>query len=215
MQQTGSPALREGLTFGILLGAILVIAGALSILVSASLGAIATIVTIVVSLACYIWAGVRASAKTGTVSTGLVAGLWTGVISSVINLIVIGILVVVDADTIRERAQQAVDAAHLNVTYSNSAVVGLQIGGLVLGLVIAALIGLGFGAIGGAIGKGRAPMAQLPYQEAMYQGIQVPAAGYPQYPQQVPPPYPPAAPYPPQYPPQGPQAPQPPQGPQQ
>jgi hypothetical protein len=188
--QPRNPAVREGLMFGGGLGVLFVLNFLLSTL--AGIGLL-SIVLYLVALAAYLFAGMRAGQATGRVSSGLIAGLVTGLVSSVINAVVVVALSFAFVDKLRTIEQQAADAVSKSfgstpITYTNSIVITGQIVSVLLGAVVATAIGLGLGALGGNIGKGRAPLPQQAYQESLYQGIPVPQPPG-QYP---PPPYPPA-----------------------
>ncbi len=172
---TGRPALRQGLLFGIVLGLILAVINVVTSF--ANLGSASIIISIVIfllSLVVYFFAGMRASQQTGKVSTGLLAGLWAGLVSSLISFIATFIITLSTIDTIRARAQAAIDQQHVQFHYTNSilitsvAVFGL----LTVGFYI--LVGLGMGAAGGAVGKRRANIPVQTYQEAMFQPPQPP-----------------------------------------
>jgi uncharacterized membrane protein len=151
--RTGNPALREGLTFGIGLGVVETI---LSIIDQyARLGLIMTLIELIVAVVAFWLAGSRASRQTGSVGTGAVAGLLTGLISAIITFAISMIFVVLQADSLRQAAQNAANQTHLSVQYTN----GMVIGGAVVGYVILAVlllaIGAAVGAIAGAVSRNR------------------------------------------------------------
>jgi hypothetical protein len=197
-QSSGSPALRFGALFGVGWGVLLIANFYVSQTQSIRLTGV---IALILSLVVYLVPGILASSQTGKVPTGLLAGLFTGLFSALVNLI--GVIVILFTDTalvdaIRNQLNQTAQTVGSPVTYSNSGVIGIEIGVLVFGLVAAAVVGLGMGALGGVIGKSRAPQPQTPYQESMYPGYPPPpygAPGYPQYPQgQMPGAYPPPPP---------------------
>lgn len=193
-------ALRIGLLFGVCLGVIMIAIGLVQHFVN-GLGFL-SFVSILVGLVAYFFAGFRASGQSGKISTGLLAGMWTGIISSVLNGIVSVIVAIPNLPEATAAANKAIvdSGAQSNFRYTDTTTL-LVVIGVVIGLaILGSAIALGVGAIGGAVGKGRAPLPQQAYQESMYQS---PMAGYPPqpgYPQQPQGGYPG---YPPQQPPQG------------
>lgn len=174
MQSSVSPrkvAQREGLVFGVGLGILLCLNYLLS--VYASFGF--TLITWLVGLGAYFWAGMRAGKVARITSAGLLAGLFTGVISSVINLIVVLPVTLINVDKLRIAAQKIADQVKNNHThYTNSSYINIVVLGLIVGIVLAALFGIGLGAAGGAVGRARAPLPTQTYQESLYQGTQPP-----------------------------------------
>ncbi len=177
LKRGGSPALKYGILFGILLGAFQVV---LSLLTNyLNLGSFALfvgILGIVVALIVYLLAGIRASRETGRVGTGAFAGLWTGVVSVIISILGGILLASLNLGTLRQqtaaatqatanRLHQAIPATPDQLLLSTAALTGLA------GLILAIVIGLIFGAIGGAIGKGRASRRTLVAQEATYRDV--------------------------------------------
>ena len=157
-----NPALRQGLNFGIILGIILL---AVSFIGINNL----TFTVILCLLAAFI-AGMRASQETGRIATATLAGLWTGLIGTFIPSIILMLLFLINIDTYRKNAQTAANQQHLHITYTNS----LLLEGLLINYVLLLLVGVLFGACGGALGGifGRR-RAQIPpveeSQEAMFE----------------------------------------------
>lgn len=192
---TGNPALRFGAIFGLTWGVVLVANYYASQQLSIGWSGLAAVV---ISLLVYLVAGMLAAQQTGKVSTGLVAGLFTGIFSSLINVVGVVVILILNPSIVnkaRQVAQQTVQSAGANFTYTNSMIIGFAVVGLILGLLLAGGVGLGMGALGGVIGRSRAPQAQVPYQDSMHLGMMPPtpygAPGYPQYPQGQMPAYPP------------------------
>lgn len=171
----GSPALLTGLLFGVILGIV-------EIALSFLLGGVGLILNFLLFLFLTGYAGYRASGRTGKVSTGLVAGLFAGLVSSVIACIPLLIYYLTNIDSFRAQLQQQMQTSNVyqGFTLTNNLVIVTVILFLLLIVAGATLIGLGIGSIGGAIGKGRAPLSQMPQ----------PPSYIPPYPQQgfVPPP---------------------------
>lgn len=179
MSRPANPAVRQGLIFGAILAVLLVLNALLSIYLGLVVTAISSIIVILVCAAAYIVAGMRAAQQTGQVNTGLLAGLITGAFSSLINAIVTVVLVIALVDTVRKSAQatsnQLLKANHLpTVTLTNSQVIASQVQNVIIGLIIASVLGLGLGALGGLIGRSRAKLPEQVYQESMYGGLQQP-----------------------------------------
>jgi hypothetical protein len=166
--RSGSPALRQGLIFGIIL-AVAIIAFSF---ISDFLGSI--LISDLLGLAIYVviglLAGRRASSKTGRIGTGVLAGLLAGLIGSIISSILPLALTFSNLDQARQGFQQAANQAGLHVTYTNDLVIQTVVLQLVFAAVLAALLTLGGGALGGYFGRGRAPVPQQQeYQEAMFE----------------------------------------------
>lgn len=163
--QKSNPALRYGLLFGIILGAI-------EFVLYLALANIGFLIALLFYLGLVGFAGYRASARTGKVSTGLVAGLLAGLFSSVIASIATFFFLLPHIDTLRQLLQQ--QASTLNqgnsITYTNTLVTEGLIVALIIVVVISTVVALGIGALGGAIGKGNAPVQQPPYPPYPYGG---------------------------------------------
>jgi len=191
---TGRPALREGLLFGLALGVLSLIVHLIAAFAHTSLlESIYGFIEFVLMLVVAIIAGIRASAKTGKVSSGLLAGFLAALISTLLSSIGTLIFDLENLSSLVQAADQQAKALGSPVTYTNNLIISGAIASVVIYTLLFAAIGLGMGAIGGAIGRGRAPKPQTPYQESMY-----PGGGYPGA---YPPPMPPGAGYPPQQPP--------------
>ena len=156
--RSGSPALQNGLLFGVILGAI-------EVVLSLTLGNVGFLICLIFYLGIIGFAGYRASARTARVSTGLVAGLLAGLFSSIIGSLGLFLYLLPNLDTLRQQLQQ--QAATLNqgvvINYTNNVVIGLVVFLLVIMILGSSLLALGIGAIGGAIGKGKAPVPHYPY----------------------------------------------------
>jgi len=179
--RTRRPSVQQGLIFGIIVGVLLVINEILTNLANfgaiypaaiSSLILIIYAILVLVGLFVYAVAGFRASAQTGRIAPGTIAGLIAGVIGGIIGFIVTLIIAIATASTAAQRAQALANQAHVHFQYTSSIIITAALGVALFGL--AATIGLGaaFGAIGGSIGRRRAP--QVPYQEQFYQGTPPP-----------------------------------------
>ncbi len=195
--RTGNPALQNGLLFGIILGVI-------EVIFSLTLGSIGFVICLVLYLGLVGFAGYRASARTGKVSTGLVAGLFVALFSSFIGSLGLFVYTLPNVDALRQALQQQANTLNqgVSINYTNSVVIGLLVLLLVLLILASSVLALGIGAIGGAIGKGKAqvqPSAYPPYPNAGQYPEQkyMPPPAYP--PQEYVPPqaYPPPQHYPP------------------
>ena len=194
-QTRGNPALQNGLLFGIILGVI-------EVLFSLTLGNVGFMICMIIYLGMVGFAGYRAAARNGKVSTGLVAGLLVGLFSSIIGSLGLFIYTLPNIDVLRQELQRQANTLNqgIAINYTNNVVIGLLALLLVILILASSLLGLGIGAIGGAIGKGNAPAQPTPYPPYPYPGQ------YPD-PRYMPPPaYPPQEYTPPQmYPPPSPQ----------
>lgn len=175
MQQTvtrarSSPAIRQGLIFGVIIGVVQIIIGLIN--TATNLGALSyifTILSIIIALVGYLLAGIRSARQTGRVSTGLLAGLLAGIIGSIISFGATLVITLVTIDSIRVAAQKLADQNHVNFHYTNAILIsGITIYGMGA-VILAGIIGLAVGSIGGAIGRGRATVPVQGYQEAMFQ----------------------------------------------
>ena len=187
-----------GLLFGVILGVILIVllfAGRLL-----NVGFLFFILGIILSLVAYFFAGFRGSSQSGKVSTGLLAGMWTGLISMVMGSVAIVVIVLPDLPAVTSQANQGIidQGGGTSFRYTDTALLAVFIVVLLVLTIIGSAIALGVGAIGGAAGKGRAPMSQQAYQESFYQspmgGYPPPQPGYPQQSQGGYPGYPPQQP---------------------
>jgi hypothetical protein len=170
--QPRNPAVREGLIFGAGLAVLLVINSVLSIYANIGWG---QFITLLAGIGAMLFAGVRAGQATGRVNAGLIAGLVTGLFSSAVNLVVVMALTLVNVDKVRQTMQTAADAVGgAKLHYTNQMAVGLSLLGLVIDLIVASLIGLGLGWLGGRIGSDRAALPTQVYQESLYQGMPQP-----------------------------------------
>ena len=175
MQSSATPAKvaqHEGLVIGVALGLLLCLNFLLS--VYANFGF--TLITWLVGLAAYFWAGMRAGKTSHVTSSGLLAGLFTGVISSVINLVVVLPFTLLNVTKLRVAAQKALDqqVKTPHIHYTDASFIKTVIFGLVIGIVLAALFGIGLGAAGGALGRARAPLPAQQYEESLYQSPEQP-----------------------------------------
>ncbi len=177
IERRGSPALKYGILFGILLGAFQVV---LTLVTNyLNLGSFALYVTgagFVLALIVYLLAGIRASQETGMTGTGAFAGLWTGVVSAIIGFAGAFLLAYLNLGTLRKQAAAAAQAAasqthqQIPITTDQLLLSTAAVSGLV-GLISSILLGLIVGAIGGLIGRRRASRRTLVAQELTYQDV--------------------------------------------
>ena len=165
-----NPALRYGLMFGLILFVIEIVLSFLAGL----LGAFITLLSLAAYLVLAFLAGQRASQETGLLRTGLLAGFWTGVFGELISAILSLILTFLNLDTIRQSNQNyAAKTLHETpsqvMAITNAAIINNLLLQLAVSIVIASLLGLLAGAIGGYMGRKRAAPPRDPYQEAMFE----------------------------------------------
>ena len=155
--RSGNPALQNGLLFGVILGVNAVV-------FSLTLGNVGFLICLIIYLGIIGFAGYRASARTGKVSTGLVAGLLAGLFSSIIGSLGLFLYLLPNLDALRQQLQQNATTFNqgFTITYTNNVVIGLVVLLLVMMILGSSLLALGIGAIGGAIGKGKAPIPPAP-----------------------------------------------------
>ena len=173
------PAVQQGLIFGIIIGIVFAINSILGYFVNLGPGSGAiSFALFLIGLVLYALAGYRTSVQTGRASSGTIAGLLTGAIGGVIGLVVNMIIVFATVDRLRQASQAAADQLRKQspqqfpvVHYTNGTVI-FSILLLAIGLLALAIgLGAGFGAIGGVIGRRRAPAPTQAYQESFYQGL--------------------------------------------
>jgi len=174
MQQsarTGSPAVRLGLLFGVIVGVVVIVLSLLSQL-SSALGGVLTILSYIVVLAGAAYVGYAAAARTGKAGSGAVAGLLLGVITGVFAAVYTVVDFVINQNTFLAQAQQA---AVKQGAPASTITPGLLLFGVIFGVVIVIIvylvIGVVVGVLAGLVGKGRAPQMTSAYQENMYSGL--------------------------------------------
>ncbi len=175
--RSGHPALLYGLSSG----AIIAIIGILFYIALRGLG---LIIAFLLFLFIVGFLGHAVSARTGRVSSAVLAGFLSGLTSFVILSVATVIFVLVNMNLVLQDLQQRADALNQGITYTNGLVIGSVIIVMVIVTIVGCLVALGVGAIGGAIGKGRAQVPPSQYQGSMY----MPPSLYP--PQEYAPPSP-------------------------
>ena|ERR1700694_2073182 len=164
----GSPALRQGLIFGVIVAVVQIVFSFLSNAIG--LGLTGTIVVLIIYFVFGLLAGQRASMQTGKIGTGVLAGFLAGLISSLISAVLSIILTLTNIDAIRQNAQQIANQNRLGITYTNALVIQGLVLAVVILVILASLISLAGGSIGGYLGKGRAQVPPPPqYEESMFQ----------------------------------------------
>lgn len=140
-------------------------------------GSTGLIIDVVLLLAIAGLMGYRASSKTGKVGSAVLVGFLIGLISSVVFSVIAVGYVLANIDALRQYLQENANNLNQGITYTNSLVIGSLVLILVIVAVVSCLLGLGAGALGGAIGKRRIPAQAVPPQPqgAMY----VPPPPYP------------------------------------
>ena len=172
--RSGNPALQNGLLFGVILGVI-------EVVFSLTVGNVGFLISLIFYLGIIGFAGYRASARTGKVSTGLVAGLLAGLFSSIIGSLGLFLYLLPNLDTLRQQLQQNATTFNqgVSINYTNNVVIGLVVLLLVIMILGSSLLALGLGAIGGAIGKGKAPVPPYPYPGQYPDPRYMPPPAYP------------------------------------
>ncbi len=198
---TGNPGLRQGFFYGVIVGIVyLIVYAGTGIAHLLTIGGISSYVFTILIYILAIVAGVTAAAKTGKVTSGLVAGLFVGLIGTVLGSVGAIIFDYFNLDKLVNLSNQAIQSLGGSTHETGSQYLTAAVVGSIIVIVINTLIGLGLGALGGLIGRGRAPKpAPALYQDSLYTGNLAPTAPIypPQQPQQ---PQQPQAGYPPQQP---------------
>jgi uncharacterized membrane protein len=164
---SGKVAWKQGLIFGLglaVINIIFTVIGDFAHLGGA--GFLITILAFLVDLAAYGFAGFQASKQTGRAGTGSLAGLFTGLIASIIGAVVsIVLFFTVLMDSAVQAAQKASTSSNVSADTMKNIVIGGYIGIAVFGVLIALGIGAGVGALGGLVGRGRANIQPVEYQQ--------------------------------------------------
>lgn len=171
-----NPALIQGITMGVALGIILVILNLVGMV--GALGGLFLIISIIAALAAYFYAGMRTSQITETIGSGALAGLLTALIGSLFYSAYFLILIFVNMASLLSNAEKAAGQSGSTVHITSGVIIGGAVFYLVLVIILSILVGLGLGALGGAVGRARAvhPAAEE-YRESLFQPA--PAQGQP------------------------------------
>ncbi len=175
--RSGHPALSYGLSAGVIIALI-------GIIFYLALHGLGLLIAFLLFLFIVGFVGYRVSARTGRVSSAVLAGFLSGLISCVILSVATVIFVLANMNLVLQNLQQRADALKQGITYTNGLVIASTIILMVVVTIVVCLVALGVGAIGGAIGKGRAQVPPSQYQGSMY----MPPSPYP--PQEYAPPSP-------------------------
>jgi hypothetical protein len=200
-QRTGNPAIRNGLLFGALLGALGLanaviqwLTGAYHAVANTTNGftsvtvadtgapALLSCILFLALLALTFTAGILAARSTGKVGSGALAGLCAGLVGGLVsgvgNLVIILTFV---APGIQAPAGSSMTQAQVQVL-----LLGTTIGGAIVGLLLDAGLGAGMGALGGLLGANSARRARsaVPYAPASYYSAYPGYPGYPAMPPQ-------------------------------
>ena len=148
-----TPALKEGMLFGAVLGVVLILLHWLS--GAGSAGAV-FLLSLALALGVYLLAGLRAARFTGDTGAGAIAGLMTALVSSVMGLLVDFALVIVQPGqltSIQGDINQTLQQMGVSVHVSQGVLVGAILIGLLVVLLLSLLVGGLMGALGGSLGK--------------------------------------------------------------
>jgi hypothetical protein len=166
--RSGHPALLYGLSAGVIIALI-------GIIFYLALHGLGLIIAFLLLLFIVGFVGYRVSARTGRVSSAVLAGFLSGLISCVILSVATVMFVLGNMNLVLQDLQQRADALNQGITYTNGLVIGSVIILMIVVTIVVCLVALGVGAIGGAIGKGRAQVPPSQYQGSMY----MPPSPYP------------------------------------
>ena len=158
----GNPALRVGLMMGIIVGIILLVGVLLDNLDTlAPLRTFSPLVSsleFIVAMTLYLLAGLRVSQQTGRVRTGALAGLIAGLTASLIKFTMASILILPHLDTMRQHLLSQAPSGLERQFATTPFIIGVLLFADGIGIVVEFALGAGAGAIGGLIGKRRAPV---------------------------------------------------------
>jgi hypothetical protein len=148
-----TPALREGVLFGAVLGVVLILLHWLS---GPGAAGEVLLLSLVLTLGVYLLAGLRAARFTGNTGAGALAGLMTALVSSLMGLLVDFAFILLEQGQLAS-IQSAVNQALQHAGMSGQVPQGVLIGAIVLGLLVVLLLSLLVGglvgALGGSLGK--------------------------------------------------------------
>lgn len=148
-----TPALKEGLLFGAVLGVGLILLHWLSL--SGTAGML-LVLSLALTLGVYLLAGMRAARFTGDTGAGAIAGLMTALVSSTMGLLVDFAWVVIPQGQLANMQgviDQALQQAGVAAQVSQGVLIGAIVIGLLVALLFSLLVGGLVGALGGSLGK--------------------------------------------------------------
>lgn len=199
-QTSGKPAVRWGLIFGAIIGALSLASIGLQFAMSGGKSFASSTTGFsglsclfpLLDLALIFIAGMLASRANGKVGTGSIAGLLAAVVGGLVNTVASVIILLTlplsyFEDAIRK--SQAQNGGTLTPDQVHQAAQVALIVGIVVIVIVWLVeigIGAGVGALGGLVGKGQYKGPVQAYQEALYQGMPPQPGAYPP----PPPPYP-------------------------
>ncbi|HEX6780242.1 MAG TPA: hypothetical protein VF099_18670 [Ktedonobacterales bacterium] len=148
-----TPALKEGMLFGAVLGVSLILLHWLSLPGTAGM---LLLLSLALTLGVYLLAGLRAARFTGDTGAGAIAGLMTALVSSTMGLLVDFAWVVIPQGQLanmQSAINQALQQAGVAVQVSQGVLIGAIVIGLLVALLFSLLVGGLVGALGGSLGK--------------------------------------------------------------
>lgn len=148
-----TPALREGVLFGVVLGVVLILLHWLS-----GPGAVGEVLllSLALTLGVYLLAGLRAARFTGDTGAGAMAGLMTALVSSLMGLLVDFAFLLVQQGqlaSMQSTVNQVLQHAGLSAQVPQGVLIGAIMLGLLMVLLLSLLVGGLVGALGGSLGK--------------------------------------------------------------
>ncbi len=159
-RRRGSPALEQGLLFGIILGLLQILLTIVTAIIHQ--GSIALMIDTlggVIALILYLLAGKRAAQQTGRVGTGTFAGIWTGIIGSLIGVVGSLFLTSTGVGSLQREIGTVLQQGVNRLNQSNAITAEQVLSPLTSitgfsGLLLSILIGLILGMFGGLWGRG-------------------------------------------------------------
>lgn len=163
-----NPALRQGLIFGVILGILQVIYSFVANFVN--LGSISTVIVFGLYLVLPLVAALRSTPQTGRLTTGLLTGLLAGFLGSFINALVAFVSALINIDAVVQSTIAAAKSQNVKDTsvYTPNLILTVLAVTLLFIIVLASLVGLAGGALGGVIGRNRAQTPAQEYEESMF-----------------------------------------------
>ena len=155
----GSTPVTIGLIFGVILAFVLILYGFIAPFVQQTLGEISLFVNIAIYFIFGLLAGRRASKLTGKLISGVGAGALAGLVSSLLTGIYELISIYVSIDYYVQQAQIVANKQHPVIHITPGYIMQAELAYLVTPLMLAFLLVLIGGTLGGILGKGRARVA--------------------------------------------------------
>ena len=169
MIRPGMPIFIQGFLYGCLLAFCQILFGVLIILATGPFDTIGFFTLFIIGImllitACmtFTFVGMKGSERTGKVATGRNVAAWTGLCNSTIYFGGIFILLSSQIDALRVKSQVTIDSIGLYFHYTNLFIIVTMLCMCIPIILLTALAGFGFGAIGGMLWQRRIRVSGQP-----------------------------------------------------